>query len=386
MDEQRRGLKAEVDEIRRKINDNADQIKQQVHDGGQPSSELVENGRQLKQDLKKVEPKFRRIQDQFEQLMLSIPNIPAKEVPVGEDETENQVVRQEGQKPEFEFEPLPHQTLMKQLDWLDVERGVKIGGFRTYFLKNEAVLWERAILDYALDLMRQHGFTLMTAPSLVNELALVGTGFFPWGEEDHYRTQDGAILAGTAEVALTSYFMDETLREDDLPIKMAGISPCYRREVGAHGKDTKGVIRVHQFNKVEQVVLAAADEQLSKKWHETMLQYAEELLAGLGLPYQVLLMCTGDMGPGQRKKYDLETWFPAQGRYRETHSASYFNDFQARRLNIKYQAKDGSTKYVYTLNNTVAASPRLLAAIVENYQQPDGTVAAPEVLRQYLNG
>jgi seryl-tRNA synthetase len=169
-----------------------------------------------------------------------------------------------------------------------------------------------------------------------------------------------------------------------LPIKLAGISPCFRREVGAHGKDTQGVIRVHQFNKVEQMVLTVADEEVTKKWHEAMLGFAEELLQALALPYQVVLMCTADMGPGQRKKYDLETWFPAQKRYRETHSASYFNDFQTRRLNIKYQAKDGTTKFAYSLNNTVAASPRLLAAIVENYQQADGSVAIPEVLQSYL--
>ena len=176
----------------------------------------------------------------------------------------------------------------------------------------------------------------------------------------------------------------ETLSEKDLPIKMAGISPCFRREVGSYGKDTKGIIRVHQFNKVEQVVYTVADEEVTRDWHQKMLGYSEEVLAGLGLPYQVLLMCTGDMGAGQRKKYDIETWFPAQNKYRETHSASYFNDFQSRRLNIRYQAKDGTLKHVYTLNNTVAASPRLLAAIIENYQQEDGSIKVPEVLQPYI--
>jgi seryl-tRNA synthetase len=211
-----------------------------------------------------------------------------------------------------------------------------------------------------------------------------GTGYFPWGSEDHYKTQDNQFLAGTAEVALTAYNAEEILKEDDLPIKMMGISPCFRREVGSHGKDMTGVIRVHQFTKVEQVVYTVADEEETRKWHEKMVGFSEKLLQSLELPYQVLLMCTGDMGAGQRKKYDIETWFPAQEKYRETHSASYFNDFQARRLNIRYQAKDGSKKYVYTLNNTMAASPRLLAAIIENYQNADGTVTLPKALEKWL--
>jgi seryl-tRNA synthetase len=252
-------------------------------------------------------------------------------------------------------------------------------------LQNNGLLLERALMDYALNLMIEHGFTPMNAPVLVNRETLVGTSYFPWGEEDHYVTQDDNFLTGTSEVALTAYHQGETLVERDLPIRLAGISPCFRREVGSYGKDTQGIIRVHQFNKVEQVVLTAADEEVTRQWHEKMLGYSEELLKGLGLPYQVMLMCTGDMGAGQRKKYDLETWFPAQEKYRETHSASYFNDFQARRLNIRYQAQDGTLKYVYTLNNTVAASPRLVAAIVENYQQTDGSISVPKVLQPYLN-
>jgi len=310
--------------------------------------------------------------------------VPAEDVPVGQDESGNKVARTEGKLPKFDFEPKPHHELMEALEMLDTERGVKIAGFRGYFLKNDGLMLERALMDYALDLMVKYGFTPMNAPVLVNEETLVGTGYFPWGKDDHYVTQDGTYLTGTSEVALTAYYAGETLAEKDLPIKIAGISPCFRREVGSYGKDTQGVIRVHQFNKVEQVVYTVADEEETRRWHEQMLGYSEELLQGLGLPYQVMLMCTGDMGAGQRKKYDLETWFPAQGKYRETHSASYFNDFQSRRLNIRYQAQDGSLKYVYTLNNTVAASPRLLAAIVENYQQPDGTIIVPEVLQEYL--
>lgn len=384
VDEERRSLQQKMDELRAQANTIADEIKKMVAAGNRPDSESIENGKSIKAKLKDLEPQEKEINEKFIDLLSQIPNVPAADVPVGKDEADNQVVRQEGQKREFDFTPKSHEEIMKNLDWLDTERATKIAGFRGYFLKNEALFLEQALMLYALSLMKKHGFTVMSAPTLVNKEAMFGTGYFPWGAQDHYYTQDGQILAGTSEVALTSYYGGELLREKDLPIKICGLSPCFRREVGSYGKDTKGIIRVHQFNKVEQVVLTIADEEETRKWHEKMLGFSEELLRSLNLPYQVLLMCTGDMGAGQRKKYDLETWFPSQDKYRETHSASYFNDFQARRLNIRYQAKDGSTKFVYTLNNTVAASPRLLAAIVENYQQADGTVKIPEVLRPFM--
>lgn len=383
-DTERRTLIQQVDKIRRESNENAAIIEGQVHAGQKPDPQVIEKGRALKQQLKDVEPQLRQVEETFLDLMLQVPNVPADDVPVGPDESGNQVVRQVGEKTTFEFTPKSHQELMLSLDMLDTDRAVKIGGFRSYFLRNDGLMLEQALLQYALQLMIKHGFTPMSAPVLVKNEAMVGTGYFPWGEQDHYVTQDGQILAGTAEVALTSYYQDEVLKEADLPIKMVGISPCFRREVGSYGKDTQGVIRVHQFNKVEQVVYTVADETLTREWHEKMTAVAEELLQNLGLPYQVLAMCTGDMGAGQRKKYDIETWFPSQETYRETHSASYFNDFQARRLNIRYQAKDGSLKYVYTLNNTVAASPRLLAAVVENYQQADGTIRIPEALQAFM--
>jgi len=384
IDEQRRSLQQELDQVKREINQNASNVKHEVHQGGRPSQELIKTGKSLKEKLKILEPEYKKVEEEFEKLMLQIPNVPSKEVPIGPDESGNKVVRQVGELPTFQFTPLSHQEIMEKLDWVDTKQAVKIGGFRSYFLKNQAVLLEQALLRYALDLMIEQGFTPMTVPVMVGQEAMTGTGYFPWGEEDHYVTQDEQFLTGTAEVALTAYHQGETLTENDLPIKMVGISPCFRREVGAHGKDTQGIIRVHQFMKVEQVVLTVANEEETIRWHEKMVGFAETLLQNLGLPYQVLLMCTGDMGAGQRKKYDIETWFPSQEKYRETHSASYFNDFQARRLNMRYQAKDGTLKFVYTLNNTVAASPRLLAAVIENYQQEDGTVAIPEVLKKYL--
>lgn len=380
VDQKRRDLQVQVDELRRQSNEHAKAVKEYVNQGNQPSLEQIEKGKQIKAQIQELEPQQKIIEEEFEKLMYQIPNVPADDVPVGTDESGNVVARNWGEKPTFDFEPKQHHELMENLDMLDTVRAVKIGGFRSYFLKNDALLLEQAILNYALQMLILEGFTPMSAPILINEEAMWGTGYFPWGKEDHYKTQDDQILAGTAEVALTAYSMGETLSEKDLPIRMCGLSPCFRREVGTHGKDTQGIIRVHQFYKVEQVVYTVADEKQTREWHEKMTQLSEKLLQNLELPYQVLSMCTGDMGAGQRKKYDIETWFPGQQKYRETHSASYFNDFQSRRLGIKYQAKDGTTKYVYTLNNTMAATPRLLAAVIENYQQKDGTIKVPKVL------
>lgn len=383
-DAKRRQLQLECDGIRQQINENAQAVKALVHQGKKPTTEQITLGKELKNKLQTLEPELKEAEQAFNDGLFQLPNVPAPEVPIGSDESGNVVVRTVGAPQKFSFTPKSHEVLMKNLNLLDTDRAVRIGGFRSYFLKNDAVLLEQALLNYSLNLLAREGFTPMTAPVLVNEDAMWGTGYFPWGQEDHYKTQDGQILAGTAEVALTAFHGGETLLQKNLPIQMVGISPCFRREVGSYGKDTAGIIRVHQFNKVEQVVYTVADEVETKKWHEKMVGYAEQLLTELELPYRVLLMCTGDMGAGQRKKYDVETWFPAQNTYRETHSASYFNDFQARRLNIRYRADDGTSKHVYTLNNTMAASPRLLAAIIENYQQADGSVTVPKVLQGFV--
>ncbi len=382
VDEDRRKLLMEVEKIRAEINRNTDEIKQS--ESKKPTPEQIDKGRGLKAKLQDVEPQHRQAEETFKDLMYQVVNPPAEDVPFGKDESGNKVVRTVGKIEKSSFTPRSHEELMTMNDLLDIKRAVRIAGFRSYFLKNEAVLLEQAIMQYALKLLIEKGFTPMTVPIMVNKDTLWGTGYYPWMMEDHYVTQDDQGLVGTSEVSLTAYRQEETLTEKDLPIKMVGISPCFRREVGSYGKDVSGIIRVHQFTKVEQVVYTVADEDETRKWHEEMVGYAERLLQDLELPYQVLLMCTGDMGAGQRKKYDIETWFPSQEKYRETHSASYFNDFQARRLNIKYRAKDGSTKYVYTLNNTMAASPRLLAAIIENYQNEDGSIRIPRVLQPYV--
>ena len=381
-DEQRRSLIVEVEKIRKQINENTDAIK--TSETKRPTEEQLQLGRELKAQLQNIEPQLRKVEEGLQDLMLQVANPPAVDVPVGKDESDNQVVKVVGEKTKFTFESKDHETLMLDRDLLDIKRATRIAGFRAYFLKNDAVLLEQALLNYAFQFLIKEGFTPMTVPWMVNKEALWGTGYFPWGIEDHYTTQDGQGLIGTAEVSLTAYRQDEVLTEKDLPFKMVGISPCFRREVGTYGKDVHGIIRVHQFQKVEQVVYTIADEDETREWHQKMVGFAEQLLQDLELPYQVLLMCTGDMGAGQRKKYDIETWFPSQGKYRETHSASYFNDFQARRLNIRYRAKDGTMKHVYTLNNTMAASPRLLAAVIENYQNEDGSIRVPKVLQASL--
>ncbi len=378
IDAKYRELQQVVQKLREERNTHTSNIK------GKPTEEQLLLGRQIKEKLEKEEHVLKAVEEELQTELLKIPNIPASDVPIGKDESGNKEIKKVGSIPKFSFTPKSHEQLAIALDLYDAKRAAGIAGTRAYFLKGDLVLLEQAVLNYALSFMTKEGFTPFTVPWMVNKEALWGTGYFPWGIEDHYTTQDGQGLIGTAEVSLTAYHQNEILNEKDLPVKLVGISPCFRREVGSYGKDTQGFIRVHQFNKIEQVVLTVANEEETRMWHEKMLGFSEKILQNLELPYRVLLMCTGDMGAGQRKKYDIETWFPFQNTYRETHSASYFNDFQSRRLHIRYKTKTNETKYVYTLNNTVVATPRLLAAIIENYQQEDGSVAIPTVLQKYM--
>ncbi len=381
VDSELQKITKELDELRRQRNELDKKIK--FEKDLEKKKPFIEEASQLKPKINETENKYKELKEKFDALMLWVPNVPADDVPIGEDESGNVEIRVVGEKPEFDFEPKTHVDLIENLKLADTKRGTKIAGFRGYFVTGKGAILEQAILRYAYDFMVEQGFTAMNVPVMVKKEWLVGTGYFPWGQEDHYSVEDDLALVGTAEVSLTSYYANEVLKEEDLPVKLMGISPCFRREVGSHGKDTRGIFRVHYFNKVEQVVLLPASEDLTREWHDRMLGYAEQILQNLNLPYHVLLMCTGDMGAGQRKKYDIEVWFSGQGKYRETHSDSYFLDFQARRLNMKYVDKDGNKKYVYTLNNTVAATPRLLAGLIENYQQKDGSVVVPEVLRKY---
>lgn len=373
LDDQRIALQREIDDLRRLRNENAKERK-------------VEEGKKLKDQISQKEADFKKVEEELKNLMLTVPNVPLDDVPIGKNSEGNVEVRKVGEVPKFDFTPKDHIELGRMLDIIDTERGSKVGGFRAYFLKNEGALLEMAVLWYSMKKLVSKGMTPFVPPVLVKEFALFGNGQFPWGREEVYNLEkDEVFLAGTAEVPLCAYHADETFNESDLPKKYAGYSPCFRREAGSYGKDTKGIYRLHQFNKIEQVIFCKNDINESLKWHDWLLNNAEEILQDLKLPYRVMLMCTGDMGEPQIKKYDIETWMPSRNNYGETQSDSIMGEFQARRLNIKYRTKDGVTKFVHMLNNTAIASPRILIPILENYQQKDGSVVVPEVLREYVD-
>lgn len=346
---------------------------------------MIESMRKVKDELKKKEDELEEIMKTWRELMLRVPNIPDMSVPDGKDDTENVEASRWGTIPAFSFTPLDHIELMEKQNFVDFERGTKTAGFRGYFLKNDAALLEMAVWQYVMDRWSKKGFEAMLVPSLVRREALLGSGYLPQGEDDLYKDGND-YLAGTGEVATMFYHADEVLSEEELPKKYIAWSPCFRKEAGSHGKDVKGLIRVHEFYKCEQVVLCTASHDESVKYHEEITKHSEELMEELGLPYHRLLICSGDLGLGQVKKYDIEAWMPSQNKYRETHSASYFHDFQTRRLNIRYKDKEGKLRYVHSLNNTAAATPRLVTAIIENYQQADGTIKVPEVLVPYMGG
>ncbi len=330
--------------------------------------------------------KLKEILKEWQGLMLQVPNIPDISVPEGEGDADNKEIKNWGEKKEFPFEPKDHIELSEKFDMVDFERGAKVAGFRGYFLKNDAVLLNFALWRFATEHFLDKQFTPMMVPILNKREVFMGTGYFPQGEEDLYKTQDGDYLAGTAEVPTMGYYMDEIISKERLPIKFFSFSPCFRREAGSHGKDTRGVMRVHEFFKFEQVVLCEATHEESVRWHEEINRNTEELIEKLGIPYRTVLNCGGDLGLGQVKKYDIELWVPSEKKYREISSASYFHDFQARRLNIRYKDSDGKTKFTHSLNGTALPTPRILIAILENYQQEDGTIKIPEVLRSYMGG
>jgi seryl-tRNA synthetase len=384
VDEKRIQTLSLVESLRAEQNIISDKIPNMT-DASERQSE-IEKMRLLKEDLKKHEDTLREIMTEWQGLMLRVPNIPDMSVPDGESDEDNMEVKVWGDKPQFDFEPKDHIALMEALDLADFERGTKVSGFRGYFLKNEGALIEMALWQLFMDVLLKKGFSPMIVPSLVNRATLFGTGYLPQGEEDLYKTQDGDYLAGTAEVATMAYYSDEILKKEQLPIKFAAFSPCFRREAGSHSKDVKGLVRVHEFFKLEQVVLCEASHEASVQFHEEVTANVEEVLQLLKLPYHIVVNCGGDLGLGQVKKYDIEVWVPSQEKYRETHSASYFHDFQTRRLNIRYRDDEGKIRYVHSLNNTAVATPRMVACLIENYQQADGSIRVPEVLQKYLGG
>jgi seryl-tRNA synthetase len=342
----------------------------------------------LKNEEAKLNATLTELQPQFDDLMLYVPQPPAAEVPYGLDDTQNVEVRKWGEPRKFDFTPKDHIELGQALDIIDVERGVKLSGTRNYFLKGDGALLHWAVLRYAMDTMLARGFTPMSVPLLMKDSAMRGTAYFPGGEEQAYRMEkDELNLAGTAEVPLTAYHSGELLTEGELPKKFVALSTCFRREAGAAGKDTRGLYRIHQFDKIEQVIICRNDEAESIRWHGEILANAEAILQGLNLPYRVVNVCSGDLGSGQVQKFDLETWMPSRNNYGETHSASRFHEFQARRMNLRYKTADGKKNlFCHTLNNTVAASPRILIPVIELYQNADGTITIPDVLRPYMGG
>lgn len=338
----------------------------------------------LKAALSKEEEDYKEIMREWQNLMVRVPNIPDMSVPEGGSDADNQEVKTWGEKPQFSFVPKSHVELMEKHKMIDLERGSKVAGFRGYFLTGAGAELNFALWKFIIDFWSKRGFTFLIAPSLVKRESFMGTGYLPQSEEDLYKTQDGDYLAGTAEVATMGYYMDEVLDKAQFPVKFFAFSPCFRREAGSHGKDTKGIMRVHEFFKFEQVVLCDASHEESVRWHEELTKNSEEFLQALGLPYHVVVNCGGDLGLGQVKKYDIECWVPSEGKYRETHSSSYFHDFQTRRLNTRYKDAEGKTRFPHSLNNTAAATPRLLISLIENNQQEDGSINIPEVLRPYF--
>ncbi|MDP3998379.1 MAG: serine--tRNA ligase [bacterium] len=382
LDEKRRKLIVEVEELRRQRNEAA-------------REKNIEKGKQIKKDLGKLEDQLKETEGKFDQLMLLTPNIPAEDTPVGPDTKSNKEVSKWGEIPKFDFQIRDHIELGKILNIVDLEAGAKVSGFRGYYLKNEGALLHWAVLNFAFEKIRSQGFVPMVPPTLVHEFVLNGSGHFPFGKEDVYQVANPGklasgeemktpvYLAGTSEPSLLAYFSDKTIPEKDLPFKVCALTQCYRSEIGAYGRDLKGLYRIHEFTKVEQVVICRNNLDESEKLFEEMQAISESILQDLGLPYHVIQNSTGDMGAGKYRMQDIETWMPARKDYGETHSNSNLTNWQARRLNMKFRDKSGETQFCYTLNNTVLASPRILIAILENHQQKDGSVLIPEVLRKF---
>jgi seryl-tRNA synthetase len=349
--------------------------------------EIQAEAARIREQIKVLEDEAKNIAVEFQALMLTVAQIPSDKTPVGKDEHGNVEVRRVGEVRKFEFEPKDHVQLGKALGIIDIDRGVKLAGSRNYLLRGAGMLMHQAVLRLAIDIITSRGYEPVTVPVLVRDEMMYGTGYYPGGEEQAYRCErDAMSLVGTAEVSLTAMYGDEILEEAELPRRFAAVSTCFRREAGAAGKDTYGIYRIHFFDKVEQVVLCKADETESEKRHHEIIANAEAVLQALELPYRVMQVCTGDMGQGKVEMYDIETWMPSRNAYSETHSASRFGEFQARRLNLRYRDADKKVQFCHTLNNTVIASPRILIPILELYQNADGSVTVPKALRGYMNG
>ena len=354
---------------------------------GQDKVDAIMAVKSLKTTIAELEEKLEKIEPKFNELMLLVAQPAADEVPLGKDDTENSELRTVGEIPSFDFELKDHVELGEALDIIDIPRGVKLAGSRNFILKGAGAMLHQAVLRLAIDQMIGKGYQLLTVPVLVNEDIMYGTGYFPLGRDQAYLAErDNKSLVGTSEVPLTAYHSEEILEAADLPKKYIAVSTCFRREAGAAGKDTRGLYRIHTFDKVEQVIIAPNDQQQSIDFHQEILANSEDVLKALELPYRVVNVCTGDLGQGQVQKFDIETWMPSRDSYGETHSASRFYEFQARRLNIRYRDEDGKLHFCHTLNNTVIASPRIMIPLLELNQNADGSVNVPTALRAYMGG
>lgn len=383
VDDRRKEMLVKVEEKRQAQNEF--NIKISSEQNSTVKLDFISKMKDLKEGLQKEEEELKEIMKEWHSLMLQVPNIPDVTVPDGNGEEDNVEAETWGDKKDFSFPAKSHIELMTTLGMVDLERGTKAHGFRGYFLKGDGADMSWALWNYARDFFGKKGFTPFLAPSVLRKEHFFGTGHLPREADDLFKTQDDDYLSGTAEVAMMAYHSDEVLKESDLPKKYLAFSPCFRREAGSHGKDMKGLIRVHEFFKLEQLVLSRADHTDSQNLHEEINKNFEDFLKSLNIPFRRLLICTGDLSQGKVKQYDTEAWFPSQKVYRELSSASYYHDFQTRRFNIKYD--DGQKRsYVYSLNCTAVATPRIIASVVENYQQADGTVEIPEALIPYMSG
>ena len=376
LDEQKNVLQKKIDDLR---------AERKQASKSKPDPEEIIRLKKMGETISEHENEQMAIEKKMHELMILIPNLNDKSTPEGKDESENKVEKTVGAKPNFDFTPHEHFDVESVKNMIDMERGVKTSGSRFYYLKDKLAILERALMQHAVDSMVRNGFELVLPPILVKEEAMYGTGFFPADKNEVYSVnpgEDNLFLVGTSEVPLIYLHADEIFEEKDLNKKYVAITPCFRREAGSYGKDTKGLFRVHQFYKVEMVIFSKPED--SWKLHDELLRFEEEFILSLGLHYQVVNVCSGDLGFPAAKKYDCEGWFPGQGRYRELTSTSNTTDYQARRSNIKYRTADGKRSYIHTLNGTVT-SDRPLLAIIENFQQKDGSVIIPKVLRPYTN-
>jgi len=381
IDQKKRAIIQELESLRAEQNKISERVSREKDD--KKKEELITSGRNLSSQVKAIEENLKQAEQEFDKIMRQIPNLPFDEVPVGKDDSDNKVFKKVGQPTRFDFEPKDHMTLGEQLDVIDTQRAAKTSGSRFGFLKNEIARMEFALISFGLDILQKHGFVLVVPPVMLKTEMMEGMGYVErGGEEIYFLEKDNLYLVGTSEQVIGPMHADETFELKDLPKRYVGFSSCFRREAGSYGKDTKGILRVHQFDKLE--MFSFCEPANSPKEHELMLSIEEKLMQELKLPYQVINICTGDLGDPAAKKYDIEAWMPAQGRYRETHSTSNCTDFQARRLNIRFKNKEGKLEFVHMLNGTALAIGRIIIAIMENYQQKDGSILVPKVLQKYL--